>query len=356
MLQKKSKGHATKRSATLYLADVQVKQATCTWVDPLSGKVTVGSLYDTWLAAQGHAKATTLHHLKLNWARHVKPRWGDAEIGKIRPSAVRGWVTEMQTAEVGVPTIERAFGILRQILTLAVEDRLIPSNPAAGVKLPRRQHSPHGYLTHRQVQQLAETIGQDRIVVEFLAYTGLRWGEMAALRVSDFDMLRRRVNITRAVAEVKGQLIWSTPKTHERRTVPFPEFLAEPLAARMVGRGRDSLVFGNGTTVLRNTNWRPRVFNKAIERLCKPDEDGRSTTSFPKASPHDLRHTAASLAISAGANAKAVQTMLGHASATMTLDTYADLFPDDLEVVAEALDSQRAQALDGRALAVPSGS
>lgn len=84
----------------------------------------------------------------------------------------------------------------------------------------------------------------------------------------------------------------------------------------------------------------------AGRRLCKFDDDGLSTTDFPKVSPHDLRHTAASLAISAGANVKAVQTMLGHASAAMTLDTYADLFPDDLEVVADVLERQRAAALE----------
>ena len=59
---------------------------------------------------------------------------------------------------------------------------------------------------------------------------------------------------------------------------------------------------------------------------------------FPRVTPHDLRHTAASLAISAGANVKAVQRMLGHASAAMTLDTYADLFDDDLDAVSAALD------------------
>lgn len=72
--------------------------------------------------------------------------------------------------------------------------------------------------------------------MRFLAYTGLRWGEMAALRVESFDMLRRRVNIREAVAEVGGRLVWSTPKSHERRSVPFPAFLAEPLAALMVGQ------------------------------------------------------------------------------------------------------------------------
>ena len=66
---------------------------------------------------------------------------------------------------------------------------------------------------------------------------------------------------------------------------------------------------------------------------------------MPRVTPHDLRHTAASLAISAGANVKAVQRMLGHASAAMTLDTYAELFEDDLDSVAVALDSQRSASL-----------
>lgn len=65
----------------------------------------------------------------------------------------------------------------------------------------------------------------------------------------------------------------------------------------------------------------------------------RPTTNFPSITPHDLRHTAASLAISAGANVKAVQRMLGHAKASMTLDVYADLFDEDLDGVADRLDT-----------------
>jgi integrase len=67
--------------------------------------------------------------------------------------------------------------------------------------------------------------------------------------------------------------------------------------------------------------------------------------TFPRVTIHDLRHTAASLAISAGANVKAVQRMLGHASAAMTLDVYADLFDDDLDGVAHALNQQAAEHL-----------
>jgi integrase len=169
--------------------------------------------------------------------------------------------------------------------------------------------------------------------VRFLAYTGLRWGQMAALRVQDFDMLRRRVNVSRSVTE-SGGLVWSTPKTWERRSVPFPAVLADELAALMVGKGRDELVFTDlRGGVLRNSNWRARVFEPAVKKCQKADE------SFPSITPHDLRHSAASLAVSAGANVKAVQRMLGHAKAPMTLDVYAALFDEDLDSVAANLDA-----------------
>ncbi|WP_231975920.1 site-specific integrase [Mycobacterium sp. E2462] len=257
-----------------------------------------------------------------------------------------------------MPTIENAFGLLRQLLAAAVEDRAIPRNPCDGVKVPKRKHADRGYLTHRQVAALADAVEREDQVVRFLAYTGLRWGEMAALRVQDFDMLRRRVNVSQSVTEAAGVgLVWSTPKTWERRSVPFPASLVDELAALMVGKGRDDLVFSDQRGgVLRNSNWRARVFEPAVQtvqaeaiaqRAKEVAAAGAATTpEFPTITPHDLRHTAASLAISAGANVKAVQRMLGHAKASMTLDVYADLFDDDLDAVAVSLDAAIAAAGD----------
>jgi integrase len=226
-----------------------------------------------------------------------------------------------------------ALWVWRQVLGAAVEDGRIPRNPCEGVKLPKREHADRGYLTHIQVAALAAAVARDAAVVRFLAYTGLRWGEMGALRVSDFDMLRRRVNVSRSVTE-SGGLVWSTPKSWERRSVPFPASLADELAALMVGKDRDALVFSDMRGgVLRNSNWRARVFGPAVTMCQKADD------TFPTVTPHDLRHTAASLAISAGANVKAVQRMRGHAKASMTLDVYADLFDTDLDAVAVGLDA-----------------
>jgi integrase len=145
---------------------------------------------------------------------------------------------------------------------------------------------------------------------------------------------------TTPAAVPKGQLVWSPPKSYERRSVPFPRFLAEDLAALMVGKRRDDLVFtARSGGVLRLSHFRPRVFSRASNGLVA------TVPEFPRVTPHDLRHTAASLAISGGANPKAVQTMLGHQSAALTLDTYADLFPDDLELASAALDQARQAAL-----------
>ena len=210
---------------------------------------------------------------------------------------------------------------------------MYPAKPVRGYPAPQAQAHRPRIPRPCTVVALASAVERDGTVVRFVAYTGLRWGEMAALRVQDFDMLRRRVNVSCSVTE-SGGLVWSTPKTHERRSVPFPAILADELAASMVGKARDALVFTDMRGgVLRNSNWRARVFAPAVAKCQKADE------SFPSITPHDLRHTAASVAVSAGANVKAVQRMLGHAKATMTLDTYADLFDTDLDDVADRLDT-----------------
>lgn len=207
------------------------------------------------------------------------------------------------------------------------------------VKAPPRKHSPRAYLNHQQVDDLARAMGCDGLIVMFLAYTGLRFGEMAALRVHDFDMLRRRVHVRESVTEVAGKLVWSTTKNHESRSVPFPRFLVGELATQMEGKRREDLVFtAPAGGVLRHTTFRRRVFKPAVDKLRGIDSEGNATADWPALTTHDLRHTAASLAISGRANPKAVQRMLGHKSATLTMDTYADLFPDDLEAVADALD------------------
>lgn len=145
----------------------------------------------------------------------------------------------------------------------------------------------------------------------------------------------RRVSVEENAVEVGSIIEIGTPKTHERRQVRYPSILAESVDRMAAGKTRDAVLFGDGVSHIRRPKATTGWFNSAVRLAQVASPEGKP---FPRVTPHDLRHTAASLAISAGANVEAVQRMLGHASAAMTLDTYADLFDDDLEAVADALD------------------
>lgn len=150
-----------------------------------------------------------------------------------------------------------------------------------------------------------------------MAYAGLRWGELAALTVRRVDLLRRRIEVVEATTEIHGRVVVGTIENYRRRSLPIPRFLAEELGRQIAGKGPGDLVFtAPEGGVLRDTNFCPRFFDPATERAGPVG-----------LTPPELRHTASSLAVAAGANVKVVQQMLGHASAALTLDVYAGLSP-----------------------------
>jgi len=332
--QAAKRGFKTKREAEAYLASNEVSITQGTYVDPTTALIHIGELGEEWLKSQSAVlKPSTMHPLKSAWRTHVMPRWGKRRLDSIRHSDVRAWVAELSES-YGPVTVIRCYGVLAAILDIAVRDRRIPDNPARGVRLPKKKAKPRVYLTHDQVRRLADGARYPELIY-FLAYTGLRWGEATALRVGDVDPVRRRVSVHENAVMVNGRIHVGTPKSHKGRSVPYPAFLDSYISIHVRAKNRTELLFGEGAEHLRLPNSQDGWFAGAVKRARAGDE------SFPHLTPHDLRHTAASLAISAGANVKAVQRMLGHASAAMTLDTYSDLFDDDLDAVANALDRAR---------------
>ncbi|MEC5151404.1 tyrosine-type recombinase/integrase [Cryobacterium sp. GrIS_2_6] len=340
------RGFSTKKAAELFLASIEVSKARGEFVDATASRSHIDVLGDEWLNNQSHLKPSSLRPIESAWRLHVQPFWGKRSVGSIRHSEVQGWVTELSKRK-GATLVIRAFGILASILDVAVKDRRISSNAARGVNLPRKPHNKHVYLSHQQVQLLADNAGRHSTLLLFLSYTGLRWGEATALRVRSLDTTRRRANVTENAVSVGGPIIVGTPKSHEFRSVPYPEFLTDLLAKACAGKDQDELVFGAGLVHVplpdSRRGWRVSAVRKAQA----------IDATFQRVTVHDLRHTAASLAISAGANVKAVQKMLGHASAAMTLDTYADLFDDDLDAVGIALNQAKKVSDVGKPWANP---
>lgn len=335
--QTSKRGFKTKRDAREFMHSIETSKSMGTFVDPAESKVTIGALGAAWLHGQSHLKPSSLRPVESAWRLYVEPYWGARSIGTLKHSEVQAWVTKL-TADLSPTSVLRIYGVLAGILDVAVKDRRLPSNPARGVNLPRKTAMRKTYLTHEQVARLAAAAGRHALVVEVLAYTGLRWGEVTGLRVRDVDVVQRRLNVHENAVMVGSKVHVGTPKTHASRSVPYPAFLADELSKVVASRpSQESIVFGDGFDHMRLPNSRDGWFAASVKRVQAIDP------SFPKVTPHSLRHTAASLAISAGANVKAVQRMLGHASAAMTLDVYSDLFDDDLKAVADALDQARSR-------------
>ena len=317
-----------KVDAERFLTTVESAKLTGSYIDPAASRLTVGIWAQRWLDGQTHLKPSTRERYAGILREHIDPRWGTTKLADISHSAVQTWVSEV-AASRSAATTRKVHRVLSLVLAMAVKDDRLMRNPAAGVSLPRVNAAERMYLSHEQVHELAEACGSHRLVVLFLAYTGVRFGEMAALRVGRLDLMRRRATIAESVTLVRGVQTWGTPKGHERREVPIPRFLVDDLAAHVAGREPGALVF----TAVKGGALRAQGFQRTVLT------ETAASLGLKGLHPHALRHTAASLAIASGANVKVVQQMLGHKSAIMTLDLYGHLFPDQLDEVADRLDA-----------------
>jgi integrase len=328
------RGFRTLRDAKEFISHITVTKASGTFIDKSDSKATVTALGATWLANKKPVvKASTFAPLEIAWRLHVSPVWGNRAIGSIRHSEIQSWVTKL-SIDLGATSVIRAYGILSGILENAVKDRRLSSNPAKDIRLPRKVSKTRPYLTRQQVEALADAAVAKRGLVLFLAMTGLRWGEATGLRLKAVDPLKRQVSVEENAVLVGGHIVLGTPKNHERRTVPYPAFLDEEIAAACAGKTQGMLLFGDGIVHLRVPDARNSWWKTAVKTCQEKD------ATFPgHLTRHDLRHTTASLAVAANANVKVLQKMLGHKSAALTLDLYADLFESDLEDVAIALNT-----------------
>lgn len=327
--KQRKKSFSRRADAERFLIELQAEMQRGRYIDPSAGKLLFSFYAERWLSGLGHLKATTAQRYGEVARTYVLAKWGDWPLASITRTDVAAWIGELHRRGLSAGTIRKAYLVASQILDAAVDDACLGRNPAKGVRLPRQvSREPH-FMTADQVGKLADAAGAHRLAILTLALTGLRFGEFAALKVSRLEVDRSRLYVAEAVTVVGSQLVWSTPKSHARRHVPVPRSLLPLLVAACEGKSREDLIFPSQTGgAIRLNNWRRRVFDRAC-----------ADAGLVGFTPHDLRHTAASLAISVGANVKAVQRMLGHASAAMTLDIYAGLFADDLDQVGARLDS-----------------
>lgn len=317
-----------------------------------------------WWDSKRRPTGASLHRYRDALDIWVLPTWEQRTLASITRPDVEQWVSALidGSAPSAVGRRTRGGGFspagLRAVwvpfnAALAHAGRLgwMSGNPAKGVELPSLQKPVGVFLTYVEVEQLLTSVRSvtgrldDEVMVLLMAFSGLRPGEVIALQVRDVRLSDRRISITKtATIDLHGRPTIGEPKHGERREVPIAPHLLEPLAALMNGRTESApLVTSVRGQAVNGHNWRYRVWDPSVKLAALPH-----VGLTPKA----LRHTAASMAIAAGADVKVVQRMLGHADASMTLNTYADLWPDRLDDVSDAMTAQRSRAL-GRVTAAP---
>jgi integrase len=309
------------------------------WADPTAGDRPVREWCEMWLSAQPARQPATERKIRGVIAKQIAHAFGRRPLVSVKPSEVQTWAGELSRNQ-SAATARHSLGILRRVFDYAVRDGAIHRNPAAGIRLPKVQGNDPRPLTHDELWQLADHLdaARDRLVVLVAGYCGLRWGELAALRWSDVDLEKGTLRVVRAYSEEAPRGELSPVKDHQARTVPIPRVVSEELVKYGADHNADELVFPSANrTPLRNRNFRRDVFDDAVEDL------GLDIT------PHNLRDTAASLAIQAGASVVAVARLLGHESAATTLNHYAGLFPTDLDDVADRLDTAARQTIEKQA-------
>lgn len=279
--------------------------------------------------------STVARYLSL-LENQVLPTWRRKPLTAVSPSEVRAWAAKLVTTG-SVSTARGALGLLRQSLDAAVAEGHLARNPADKIKLPKLARSEPAPLTHAQLWSLVKAVSdeRDKVLILVLGYGGMRWSEVVALRISDVKDGGRRLRLSEAAVQVGGRIETGTLKDHEARTVILPQTVADRLKKWTKDRSLDALVFASSHgTYMHNQNWRRDVLTPAADSL------GLTIT------PHNLRDTAATLAIGAGASVTAVARLLGHENPATTLKYYAGYFPDDLESIADRLDGYAREARD----------
>lgn len=325
----RKRGFTSRRQAEDWLHENQAKVNRGQWQPAHVGKITLREFSKSWIETKVNLSANSKRAYRNSLDHFETAGLAGMYLKDIKPIDIEKWVAEISKT-LSAKTVKNDYNVLFSIMKKAVRDDHIAASPCIEIALPRVEKKDQIFLTSKQVESLAEAAGANKDIVIFLAKTGLRWGEMAGLEVRDVDFSSEVLHVRRQITEVKGKLHRSRPKHNKERIVPLMPSVVELLRKR-IGESTnvDQLVFRTVTgSVLRSGNAQRDWFDQAAKSI-----------GIPGLTPHHLRHSFASLAIRAGANPKALQQALGHASITTTMDRYAHLYPDDSRSFVLGMDS-----------------
>jgi integrase len=355
---RRTKTHPLKRVVSDWATQLEAAVSAGAWQDPRESSTTLREYREKWRASHISDQAT-VKKTDSQWRSHVEPIWGGYPLSAITRAELKTWVHRMHTEEcarcrrfpglsgsgklvkhknaagnscsgsgadpgLGAWTIQGAASHLSGLLSSAVEDGLLPANPAARLRLPTARPKAIFYWTRDEAARIGmELKGSDALAVELAMHVGLRPGELFGLRKPFVDITAWLINVAGVTTRDGWRPHAKTSKSH--RAVPVPHHLREPLDLLLMSVGPNGIVFPAPDGGLwDDRNFAQRVFIPAV-----------TAAGVRSGSPYDMRHTAASWLVQAGVPLYDVQRLLGHEKFTTT-ERYAHLAPGEFSAVLDA--------------------
>ena len=326
-------------------------------VDSAPGMPTLAEFFPRYIEHRGlRCTPGTLAGYEAEAARTFLPRLGELPVDMIDRRTVAEWIRwqlqqptarwraaaaraaaatpprpEPPLATVSPKTVRNAHALLSAVLGLAVQEGILPANPARGADLPDDDvEEERGIFSRAEWARFYAAMSESyQPLLIVLLVTGARWGEATALQVRDLDVAASVIHVRRAWKKGKEGAVLGVPKTARgRRTIMLPDWAVETLEPLAAGRAADEfLLTAPGGGVIHRTNF--------VERHWKPALAAAGIAKH--LTPHSLRHTFASWALMDGVPAQVVQHRLGHESLQATFRVHAHLLLDAQRAAVDAI-------------------
>lgn len=300
----------TRQLAQVWLAQ-QVQNRNQSGPDP----ILLGEYLNHWIAQQPHLSESTLVSYRGHIESYLVPHLGSLVMSDLSPDVITAVYRHLLQLGLSVSTVRRINATLSGCLSAAVQEGLLPSNPARQVRIRGKSRSANRVWTTEEAITFLRMVREDELYVlwRMALLTGLRRGELLGLQIRDVDVTSRCLTVRQNRVMVAGRVVTKSPKSKRSvRSVVFDAVTADLLNVLVADRSdSDGLLFTdkNGAGLI--PGWVSRRFQGLVR------EAGLPVIRF-----HDLRHTSATLGLTQGESVKEVSARLGHSSVAITGDLY----------------------------------
>jgi integrase len=300
------------------------------WASPIAGRLSFTEYVEEYYwPTTAHLEISTRAAYRYYLDKHFLPRFGELPMRRIGPPIIQSWVNDATSDGLSARSVVKYHALLHKIFNRAVIDRVVPVNPCSHSALPKVIKQPKRIITTQQFEKILAGIpARYRMLVLLAIETGMRWGELIALRPCDIDLKARIVTVRRTIGEVAkknsptGQRLYvkDYPKDDEQRLVAIDKTTCRQLREHMVEYGvrdGDLLFTSTAGTALSRNNFRTKYWSQAV----------KGAKVEQKVTFHNLRAAHASWLLAGGADIVVVQERLGHRRIETT-QQYTGTLPD----------------------------